>query len=240
MDPKQDQIDKTIQTHDNRVFLSFDPAKALQDFAQRSLAKVEVSAAPTQAELPQGPSSIVLQAQPTSLVSPMTSDPVPQMPDPSSAGPAGISGQWIVQVNNSGTAATVVAPSQCLASYTDQDFLSISGVGSALPLSGTDEIWLEVDVAGSGSFPYVLSNATIKSLGNGDSFNSTIENDGGVGSPPVYSQTKARMVIAYVNSGFVTQCRTSQMRFDQGLILQSMDASGGSLQTVMAAFAFSI
>lgn len=154
-----------------------------------------------------------------------------------SEGAAGVPFQFQATVNAANGTVTINANSFCLQSYTDGDFLTITGLGSALTLASTDKIWLKVPVTSS-SFPFTFGTGVIESLGNGNAFVTTIQNDGGSGSPTVYSQTFFRVVLATVSAGVVTQCVSNQLRIDQVIYLPSLDSSGGSAQTILAAFAY--
>lgn len=179
---------------------------------------------------------VIAPAQPA-----IASAPPPAGPGtPGSGGTtAALNLQFIVTIDGSGV-ATVAANSKLQQSYTDTDFLAITGLGGGRSTSTTDKFWLEVDVDASVS-PYTFSNAAIKSLGAGDSFGGgVVENDGGVGSPPVYSQVKMRMVIATSASGVVNQKVNSQLRIDQFIaFLHTFDSSDGSDQPLLGAYAYS-
>lgn len=144
----------------------------------------------------------------------------------------------------------IYAGSQLQQSYDHTDTLVVTGLLTSLDpddtdpgwvaTSTTDEGWLEIDIDSS-VFPYTFSNATIKSLANGDSFDGgEFENDGGTGTPVTYNQTKARLVIYGCGADsngdpFVKiQYVTSPLRMEFVGYANSKDSSGGSQQLIGA------
>lgn len=180
----------------------------------------------------------------------------PGQQGPGAAGQAapGFDFQCITQTVSGTTTRGIYANSTLIQSFDHTDTLAIAGLLTSITptptdagwvvTSTTDYGWLEIDVSTT-TFPFGFSNATIKSIANGDTWDGgEVENDGGSGTPVVYSQTKIRIVLYQMgpdvngNPVVANQWVRDPLRIEQTNYLDSNDSSGGSAETILASYVF--
>lgn len=166
----------------------------------------------------------------------------------------GFSFQCLTQTISGVTSRGIYSGSILIQSFDHTDTLSITGLLTSVTptptdagwivTSTTDYGWLEIDVDAS-AFPFTFSGAAIKSISNGDMWGGgEVQNDGGMGTPIVYSQDKIRIVIYEMDVGpngnpaVINQWVRDPLRIEMTNYLDSNDASGGSDETILAAYVF--
>lgn len=114
--------------------------------------------------------------------------------------------------------------------------IAISNISSALAWNGVDDkIWLEGSGAG-------MATVAVKSLGNGDSFGGgAVQDDGGSGSPTVYTQTAFRKVVATISSdgGFPAKPQILHLLY-ANLALETNQMTGSSSKPVSAIYPYAL
>lgn len=129
--------------------------------------------------------------------------------------------------------------------------ISVTGLLSSLTPTSSDPGWIPVTTSGIGwlrvpittgtSYPFTFGTAIIEATGLSSTPGPAIENDGGMGMPPVYTQVNARQKLfdmgadANGNPMIAYSWVNTPLRMEYG-DYYSFDSSGGSNQPIFAAF----
>lgn len=255
MTPFEKAIQKAVDTTLAQHFLNAGPQAGMQSFIRRTLPSGRSPQAIQDTN--DRVRSSITTLTPTQSLQESNNPSTPYVPQSTLATTLNPFNCVIAKTTGGSWVKGLFYGSKLTQTYDPTDTLTISNIlGSLNPdpnsdpgfssLSTTDKAWLEINISSTAARPYTVSSVHFKSTGAGDTlFTSSFVNDGGTGTPIVYAQTQANLMLTeFMDDGHgnpVVQYQwvNSALRFDYG-DFGSFDSSGGSAQQIFALYPYGV